>query len=258
MAQDTPQYKENLAYFHRTFNNLMKSHRIKQIDIINATNIPKTTLNGYARGTSLPNLGNIQKIADFFNIKKSDIDIRFSTDSERIEKLKTVGLYEETVLDRIIATTKRLHEPRQKKVLSFTQDQLDEQEGRVEEKILSYYTLICNGAVSAGTGEWLEDEYKEEITISADKVPSSPYDLVLRVNGDSMEPLFQNHEYIFVRNTTEIRNGQIGVFIVDNEAYLKKAYVEKDHLRLVSLNKAYDDLVFDDKNEIKAVGVVVM
>lgn len=73
-----------------------------------------------------------------------------------------------------------------------------------------------------------------------------------------MEPLFQNHEYIFVRNTTEIRNGQIGVFIVDNEAYLKKAYIEKDHLRLVSLNKAYDDLVFDDKNEIKAVGVVVM
>lgn len=145
----------------------------------------------------------------------------------------------------------QLHPNRQHKVLDFARHQLDEQKG-------NYYTLICNGAVSAGTGEWLEDEVKEEITISADKVPSSPYDLVLRVNGDSMEPLFQNHEYIFVRNTTEIRNGQIGVFIVDNEAYLKKAYIEKDHLRLVSLNKAYDDLVFDDKNEIKAVGVVVM
>lgn len=258
MAQDTPQYKENLAYFHRTFNNLMKSHRIKQIDIINATNIPKTTLNGYARGTSLPNLGNIQKIADFFNIKKSDIDIRFSTDSERIEKLKTVGLYEETVLDRIIATTKRLHEPRQKKVLTFAQDQLDEQEGNSINNILSYSDFTCYGAVSAGTGEWLGEEYKEEVTLPASIVPNQAFDFVLRVNGNSMEPLFKDDEYIFVRKTEDIRNGQIGVFVVDGEAYLKKAYLEKDCLRLVSLNKDYEDLLFNGQNDIKLVGVVVI
>lgn len=202
-------------------------------------NFNKGKLSKWENGREEPKLSSVKILADYFET---------TVDSLVNGKLEAP----------ILSVYNKLHEPRQRKVLTFAQDQLDEQEGRVEEKILSYYTLICNGAVSAGTGEWLEDEYKEEITISADKVPSSPYDLVLRVNGDSMEPLFQNHEYIFVRNTTEIRNGQIGVFIVDNEAYLKKAYIEKDHLRLVSLNKAYDDLVFDDKNEIKAVGVVVM
>ena len=202
-------------------------------------NFNKGKLSKWENGREEPKLSSVKILADYFET---------TVDSLVNGKLEAP----------ILSVYNKLHEPRQKKVLTFAQDQLDEQEGRVEEKILSYYTLICNGAVSAGTGEWLEDEYKEEITISADKVPSSPYDLVLRVNGDSMEPLFQNHEYIFVRKTTEIRNGQIGVFIVDNEAYLKKAYIEKDHLRLVSLNKAYDDLVFDDKNEIKAVGVVVM
>lgn len=202
-------------------------------------NFNKGKLSKWENGREEPKLSSVKILADYFET---------TVDSLVNGKLEAP----------ILSVYNKLHEPRQRKVLTFAQDQLDEQEGRVEEKILSYYTLICNGAVSAGTGEWLEDEVKEEITISADKVPSSPYDLVLRVNGDSMEPLFQNHEYIFVRNTTEIRNGQIGVFIVDNEAYLKKAYIEKDHLRLVSLNKAYDDLVFDDKNEIKVVGVVVM
>lgn len=202
-------------------------------------NFNKGKLSKWENGREEPKLSSVKILADYFET---------TVDSLVNGKLEAP----------ILSVYNKLHEPRQKKVLTFAQDQLDEQEGRVEEKILSYYTLICNGAVSAGTGEWLEDEVKEEITISADKVPSSPYDLVLRVNGDSMEPLFQNHEYIFVRKTMEIRNGQIGVFIVDNEAYLKKAYIEKDHLRLVSLNKAYDDLVFDDKNEIKAVGVVVM
>lgn len=210
--------------------------------------VSNSAIANYEKGFRAPLQDTLFKLAETFNVSVNKF---FPYDFESRSS-------DSPLLSQITDTAAKLHEPRQKKVLSFTQDQLDEQEGRVKEEILSYYALICNGAVSAGTGEWLEDEVKEEITISADKVPSSPYDLILKVNGDSMEPLFQNHEYIFVRKTTEIRNGQIGVFIVDNEAYLKKAYIEKDHLRLVSLNKAYDDLMFDDKNEIKVVGVVVM
>ena len=73
-----------------------------------------------------------------------------------------------------------------------------------------------------------------------------------------MEPMFEDHEYIFVKKTTEIRSGQIGVFIIDGESYLKKAYIEDNHLRLVSLNTKYEDLMFDDVNDIKVVGTVVM
>ena len=228
---------------------LRKNKKMTQKELSKLTGFKQNTISNHENGKRSLDEDDIQIYAQALNVSP-----QYLFDKLNNKEVTT----QSPLLSQITDTAAKLHEPRQKKVLTFTQDQLDEQEGRVEEKILSYYTLICNGAVSAGTGEWLEDEYKEEITISADKVPSSPYDLVLRVNGDSMEPLFQNHEYIFVRNTTEIRNGQIGVFIVDNEAYLKKAYIEKDHLRLVSLNKAYDDLVFDDKNEIKAVGVVVM
>ena len=239
--------RELAIYSGNVIRELRNSMGLTQKELGKKVGVSNSAIANYEKGFRAPLQDTLFKLAETFNVSVNKF---FPYDFESRSS-------DSPLLSQITDTAAKLHEPRQKKVLTFTQDQLDEQEGRVK-KVLSYYTLISNGAVSAGTGEWLEDEVKEEITISADKVPSSPYDLILKVNGDSMEPLFQNHEYIFVRKTMEIRNGQIGVFIVDNEAYLKKAYIEKDHLRLVSLNKAYDDLMFDDKNEIKVVGVVVM
>lgn len=192
-------------------------------------------------------------------IKKAALGMNVTFDElfNSLDNDTVVSFKSSPLLSQITETAAKLHEPRQEKVLTFTQDQLDKQEGRVKE-ILSYYDFTCYGAVSAGTGEWLGEEQKEKVSLPSSIVPHHPFDFVLRVNGDSMEPLFKNHEYVFVKKVDEVRSGQIGVFIVDGEAYLKKVYIEKDHLRLVSLNKAYDDLVFDDKNEIKAVGVVVL
>lgn len=205
-------------------------------------NFKYMTVSDWVNAKTYPRIDKIEMLASYFNIKKSDL-VEESTPSP--------------LLTQITDTAAKLHEPRQKKVLTFTQDQLDEQEGRVKE-VLSYYDFTCYGAVSAGTGEWLEEEQKEKVSLPSSIVPHHPFDFVLRVNGDSMEPLFKNHEYVFVKKVDEVRSGQIGVFIVDGEAYLKKAYIEKDHLRLVSLNKVYDDLLFDSLNDIKVVGVVVM
>jgi hypothetical protein len=44
--------------------------------------IPKSTLTGYVQGTSLPTAGNVQKLADYFNVKKSDLDLRFANMSK--------------------------------------------------------------------------------------------------------------------------------------------------------------------------------
>lgn len=201
-------------------------------------NFNKGKLSKWENGREEPKLSSVKILADYFET---------TVDSLVNGKLEAP----------ILSVYNKLHEPRQKKVLSFAQDQLDEQEGN-SINILSYSDFTCYGAVSAGTGEWLEDEYKEEVSLPTSIVPKHHFDFVLRVNGNSMEPLFKNHEYVFVKKVDEVRSGQIGVFIVDGEAYLKKAYIEKDHLHLVSLNKAYDDLLFDSLNDIKVVGTIIM
>jgi len=50
---------------------------IRQVDLHNALGIPKSTLTGYVKGRSMPTAGNLQKLADFLHVKKSDLDPRF-------------------------------------------------------------------------------------------------------------------------------------------------------------------------------------
>ena len=238
-------FSSNLKY-------LRKKNGMEQVELASKLGRKSgSTISEWEKGSYTPKIKVLAQIANIFHVDLDDLMNKDLTCDSVVHPTQP------SLLTQITDTAAKLHEPRQKKVLTFAQDQLDEQEGRVEE-VLSYYDFTCYGAVSAGTGEWLEEEQKEKVSLPSSIVPHHPFDFVLRVNGDSMEPLFKNHEYVFVKKVDEVRNGQIGVFLVDGEAYLKKVYVEKDHLRLVSLNKAYDDLVFDDKNEIKVVGVVVM
>lgn len=55
----------------------LKYNNKKQTDLHKATGIPQSTLVGYTKGERLPNAGNVQKIADFFGVKKSEIDPRY-------------------------------------------------------------------------------------------------------------------------------------------------------------------------------------
>ena len=73
----TPQEIENRKKISDNINKLIKEKNVSQVDIHNHTKIPRSTLTGYVKGTSTPNPGNVQKLADFFNAKKSDIDPRF-------------------------------------------------------------------------------------------------------------------------------------------------------------------------------------
>lgn len=73
MAKNSPQDLINREIFSTNLNMLMAKKNIKQIDIHNKLGIPKSTITGYVKGRSLPTAGNVQKLADFFGVLKSDI-----------------------------------------------------------------------------------------------------------------------------------------------------------------------------------------
>ncbi|WP_194746246.1 S24 family peptidase [Staphylococcus chromogenes] len=150
---------------------------------------------------------------------------------------------------------------RQQNVLNYAHGQLEEQNAKGDNvvDINSYkqnkIEVEVNGCVSAGVGERLHDESLFTETV---KAPVPPHDLALKVNGDSMEPMFKDGEIIFVEKTHNIKNGQIGIFIIEEEAYLKKVLVEDDRLTLISLNKNYKDLHFYENQSVKLVGKVIL
>lgn len=70
MAKNSPQDIKNREYFSANLNRIMKEKGVRQIDIHNDLDIPKSTITGYVKGRSLPTSGNLQKLADYLNVKK--------------------------------------------------------------------------------------------------------------------------------------------------------------------------------------------
>ncbi|MTV20917.1 S24 family peptidase [Staphylococcus delphini] len=147
---------------------------------------------------------------------------------------------------------------RQKRVLDFATEQLDEQNNKVlhinSNNIVSEEVAVY-GFASAGTGETLIDGV-EFTTQYNGHIPN--HDFALQVNGDSMEPMFEDKEIIFIDETKQINSGQIGIFVIDGEAYLKKVFISDKGIRLVSLNSKYPDLHFDSSHDIKVAGKVIL
>lgn len=75
-------------------------------------------------------------------------------------------------------------------------------------------------AVSAGVGEFLDEGGFEMIRFPKSAVPSNA-DFGVRVNGDSMEPVYHDGQIVWIEKTDTLRPGEVGVFVCNGEGYLK-------------------------------------
>lgn len=217
----------------------------------------KTTLSRYENGERSPKLQLVGLLANYFQV-----DMAW---------LSGQAIYKNT-LD-VLPVYNQLTSPRQQKVYNFAENQLEEQEKEIKQKNNSitsleqfrkkkeketvYGTTKWYGAVSAGTGEFLADETCEEIELPIEQIPDEA-DFCLSVNGDSMEPIFHDNDYVFVKRQPEIYSGNIGVVIVNGESFLKRIWFENNFVRLESFNKKYKDIIITENDEFRIVGKVVM
>lgn len=93
----TPKDIEYKKIISSRLNYLLTKNNLKQVDVHNKTGIPASTLTGYFKGSTLPSPGNIQKLADLFNVKKSEIDPRFEIENKSKTK-REVDLSDDNVV----------------------------------------------------------------------------------------------------------------------------------------------------------------
>lgn len=105
--------------------------------------------------------------------------------------------------------------------------------------------------VSAGTGQWL-NEGNEYDFIEIENVPKGA-DFGLRVRGDSMAPMYLDDDIVFVKANVITESGQVGVFYLNGEGYLKMLQGN----RLVSLNGKYKPIVIGEYDSFFCVGRVI-
>lgn len=91
---------------------------------------------------------------------------------------------------------------------------------------------------SAGTGEYLFDDIPTN-TIKIDTREYPKADYAIQVNGDSMEPTYYDGDTLIVERNAVPEKGQIGIFILDNEGYVKRM----GNGELISDNKIYPNII---------------
>ena len=229
----------------KTIKKIRVSRGLTQVQLSKLTGLRQNTISNHENG----------------NRSLDEVDINIYAQALGVSPKELFEAYQDDN-NNITTIYNQLNSDRKEKVYNFATEQLNEQNNKIRnindyiEEEADWYEVKFYGSISAGTGLYLDDEQVETINFSSNMVPNGT-DFCLKVNGESMEPTFNNGDYVFIKRETDFRNGTIGAVIVNGEAYLKKIYITDNSIRLVSLNKKYKDITVSEDDNLKYVGTVV-
>lgn len=110
------------------------------------------------------------------------------------------------------------------------------------------------GLASAGHGAFAQEE---PLDWSYEFDPPKGATCTITIRGDSMEPKYHDGDTIWIDTTKMVEPGQIGVFVINGEAYCKKFVRDEKGARLVSLNPAYSPIVLNEEDDVRLFGKVI-
>lgn len=113
---------------------------------------------------------------------------------------------------------------------------------------IEYYFLPA----SAGTGVYLDGCDREMIEVEETPITLAA-NFALKVSGDSMEPQFHDGDIVLVKSQPTVDEGDIGIFIVNNEGFIKKFGGDQ----LISLNPKYENIPMHETDSIYCKGKVI-
>jgi len=193
-------------------------------------NISEKTLNGYENGVSMPNADVFMMLCAIYHCD-NPMELLFSDFGSEISRDL---LFKFNALDK----------HGEKIVLMLLNEEYERcQRSKDSIRVYTYYRHIA----CAGEGFIFDDIPSE--TIEAEELEGA--DFVIGVNGDSMEPEYHDGDDVYVKRTTDLQVGDVGIFTLNNECFIK--LVGED--RLASLNPEYPDI--PGSPDIRPIGKVL-
>lgn len=204
------------------------------------------TANGtYWKNGSIPSSDIIVKLAEFLNVSTDYLLLgkktSFVNTEEQLKLLDVFEILSSIDKGRVIERAETLAELAAER----------EQAAKGSEKCIAlsstsapaaqaqedFYIDICSLPASAGTGVFLDDVTAEPLKIvHTDIAERANY--AVRVSGDSMMPEYNDGDIVLVETCPTVNIGEIGIFVVDGEGYIKQYGGDK----LISLNPSYPNI----------------
>ena len=214
---------------------------LKQSEVSKATGIKITTLSNYENNVSTPNEQNLYKLMDTLKCdanylfeweEQENINISYS-EKQKIIKYRELDDHGKQMVDTVL-------ELEHNRCVALP-----------EERSIIYLPKSMLRA-SAGSGNWLDEQ--QLVTVAVLDTPAArKANLIIEVDGDSMEPLYKNGDNVLVSTAAEVQIGDIGIFIADGNGYIKKLGED----RLVSVNPKYKDIIPTENSNYRCVGKVL-
>ena len=248
---------------------IMSERNLRQVDILEKSKpfqkqlgvkMGRSALSQYVTGKSKPDDKKLYLLSKTLNVSEAWL-MGYDVERTRVPDSERNSISNEQ--PEILPIYNQLEEPRQEKVLDFANAQLNEQESS---KVASIFEKVSNenyiidyveGLVAAGHGTFQEDNLHMEVKLRVEDVPEE-YDTIAKVAGDSMEPLIEDNDLLFIRVASQIDVNSIGIFQINGKNFVKKLKRDYDgSWYLQSLNSGYEEIHLSENDDIRTIGEVV-
>ena len=249
---------------------IMSERNLRQVDILEKSKpfqkqlgvkMGRSALSQYVTGKSKPDDKKLYLLSKTLNVSEAWL-MGYDVERKRVPDNERNSISNEQ--PEILPIYNKLEKPRQEKVLSYAKDQLEEQENSNVISMFDksqddedYITDYVEGLVAAGHGTFQEDNLHMEVKLRAEDVPDE-YDTIAKVAGDSMEPLIEDNDLLFIRVASQIDVNSIGIFQINGKNFVKKLKRDYDgSWYLQSLNSGYEEIHLSENDDIRTIGEVV-
>jgi len=201
----------------------MNLKNMKQVDLVEKTNIDKSLISNYLKGKYKAKQDNLYLLAKILNVSEAWLmgyDVPMERNSEDI--LNKIGAIPISDIDVI--------------------------------------NIPLLGTVKAGYDYLAQENIIDYISFKVDGTDKENY-YALNVVGDSMTPLFDDGDTVIVHKQDDFENGDNCVVLINGEeATIKKVYKGNTGIELKAVNPYYPPRVFSKEDikdlPVKIIGVV--
>ena len=228
--------------------------KLKQSDVGKLLGVKGNTISDWERGRTEPDIDSFIQLCKIYKINaaaalNSIYDLEQNEDflltkSEisYVKKYRTLDDYGKSAIDFML-------EHEYNRCQSITDNE------QIHEDEIEYNIIpmpFHDDRASAGFGdEFLADSCRIIKVIGNRNTIRA--DFVLQVDGRSMEPLYNDGDYVLVHQQPAIDIGEIGIFAVGDKGYIKKLGED----RLISVNPDFPDAQPEEYQEYKCFGKVI-
>lgn len=219
---------------------------LKQSEVATEVGCTSANISSWERGKSKIDIDSFAKLCEIYNIDFASTLNQVANNAENKTKKLELDINEKTMIKKY----RSLDQFGKKAVDDILNDEYER--CLYIEKEPSIKLRLSLLKASAGTGNWLDDEQMDTITV-VDTPEARKADIVIEVDGDSMKPKYNNGDKVLVRLQPAVEIGEVGIFIMDGNGYIKQFSND----RLISLNPEYKDVHPNEYSDFRCIGKVI-